>query len=134
MDRALLKLAQQLNQYDESSLMELWNDYAGKVANFEPSTRWEEYALVFCMIQAVHWKNQLFNSELAASARRSKSPADRRTDKGLKAELASLPKDHLSGHKPKENIEEAESGKKSARSQKACKVLSFRPANPGETR
>lgn len=129
MDRALLKLAQQLNQYDESSLMELWEDYADKVAHFEPSARWEEYALVFCMIQAVHWKNQLFNAELAASARRGKNPED----KSLRAELASFPKNLAAGRKNSAPEDAAdEDGKKSAGGQQGCKVLMFRPADPGK--
>lgn len=134
MERAILKLAQQLNQYDESSLMELWNDYATKVANFEPSARWEESALVFCMIQAVHWKNQLFNAELAASTRRGKSPASSPEDKGLKAELASHPQNHMDRRKAAGKAETAENGKKSARGKKPCKVLTFRPIGPGEPR
>ena len=134
MDRALLKLAQQLNQYDESSLMELWNEYAGKVAHFEPSARWEEYALAFCMIQAVHWKNQLFNSELAASARRGQSD-----DKNLKAELASFSKNRFDSRPPSgdkaDKGEQGEAGKKSVRAggKKACKVLLFRPTDVSES-
>lgn len=131
MDRALLKLAQQLNQYDESSLMELWQEYAGKVANFEPSARWEEYALAFCMIQSVHWKNQLFNAELAASARRGKNPLD----KNLKAELAAFPKEHMEKRSPaKESASESSTAaQKSAGGKKRCKVLTFRPADPGKS-
>lgn len=126
MERALLKLAQQLNQYDESSLMELWNDYAGKVAHFEPSARWEESALAFCMIQALHWKNQLFNSELAASARRGKLD-----DKELKNELASFSKNRFDSRPPAADKDGQEGGKKSVRAadKKACKVLVFRPTD-----
>ena len=42
------------------------------MSRFEPSGRWEEAALVLCLIQSVHWKNQLYNAELAAGARRGK--------------------------------------------------------------
>lgn len=133
MERALLKLAQQLNQYDESSLMELWNKYAGKVANFEPSVRWEEQALVFCMIQALHWKNQLFNSELAASARRGKTTASRNQDKSLKNELASFTKSRPG--KPASGAEDGgEAESESAQGKKGCKVLMFRPGDTGESR
>ena len=63
MERALQKMARQLNQYDAASLASLWERYAQVVSHFEPTKRWEEAVLSFCMIQAVHWKNQLFNSE-----------------------------------------------------------------------
>lgn len=132
MERALLKLAQQLNQYDENSLMEFWNDYAAKVANFEPSARWEESALVFCMIQAMHWKNQLFNAELAASAKRGKSPVSKSQDKSLKAELASVSDGRLEKKAPK--VADAPAEAASAGGKKRRKVLMFRPVEPGEPR
>jgi len=67
MERALRKLAAQLNGYDEASLMDLWEKYATKTDAFEPSREWEESALIFSLIQAVRWKNQLFNHHLAES-------------------------------------------------------------------
>jgi hypothetical protein len=80
MQQMLEKMAKKLNQYDEASLMHLWQHFASQVHEFEPTRRWEEAALVLCLIQAVHWKNQLFNYQLALSAR----PAD-------KAEMPPLP-------------------------------------------
>ncbi len=71
MERMLLKMAHQLSAYDEASLMSLWDKYAERVEQFEPSVRWEDAALVFCLIQAVRWKNQLFNLRLAQAARPS---------------------------------------------------------------
>ncbi|MDR1945908.1 MAG: hypothetical protein LBQ51_01910 [Desulfovibrio sp.] len=68
MQRILEKMAQKLNEYDEASLMQLWQHYAATVQDFEPSRRWEEAALALCLIQAVHWKNQLFNYNLAMTA------------------------------------------------------------------
>jgi hypothetical protein len=68
MQRILEKMAQKLNEYDEASLMQLWQHYAAAVQAFEPSRRWEEAALALCLIQAVHWKNQLFNYNLALTA------------------------------------------------------------------
>jgi hypothetical protein len=73
MQRVLEKMARKLNEYDEASLMHLWQHYASQVHEFEPSKRWEEAAIALCLIQAVHWKNQLFNYHLAMSA----SPLDR---------------------------------------------------------
>ncbi|WP_407944189.1 hypothetical protein [Maridesulfovibrio sp.] len=68
MEKALLKLAKQLNAYDEASLTELWNKYEAEVAAFEPTRKWEEAAVVFGMIQAVRLKNQLFNYHWAQTA------------------------------------------------------------------
>ncbi|MBR4742380.1 MAG: hypothetical protein IK079_05740 [Desulfovibrio sp.] len=61
MEKMLLKLAQQLDALDEASLLNLWNKYANLTSRFEPTKRWEENALIFSLIQAKHWKNQLFN-------------------------------------------------------------------------
>lgn len=65
MERLLAKLARQLMDCDEASLMNLWNTYAIKVQEFEPTKEWEEATLIFCMIQAIVFKNQLFNYNLA---------------------------------------------------------------------
>lgn len=73
MQRVLEKMAQKLNDYDEASLMQLWQHYATQVHEFEPCKRWEEAAIALCLIQAVHWKNQLFNYHLALTA----SPAEK---------------------------------------------------------
>lgn len=61
MEKMLLKLARQLDSLDEASLMALWSKYATLTSRFEPTKRWEEACLVFSLIQAKHWKNQLFN-------------------------------------------------------------------------
>ena len=65
MERLLAKLANQLLACDEASLMNLWNTYAIKVQEFEPTKEWEEATLTFCMIQSIVFKNQLFNYNLA---------------------------------------------------------------------
>ena len=80
MQQMLEKMAKKLNDYDEASLMQMWQHFASQVHDFEPTRRWEEAALALCLIQAVHWKNQLFNYRLALSAR----PAD-------KADMPPLP-------------------------------------------
>lgn len=61
MEQLLQKMARQLDSIDEASLMALWEKYAGIVARFEPTKRWEESALIFAFIQAKRWKNQAFN-------------------------------------------------------------------------
>ena len=61
MEKLLARLAQQLDAIDEASLMSLWSKYATTASRFEPTKRWEEAALIFSLIQAKRWKNQLFN-------------------------------------------------------------------------
>ncbi len=61
MEKMLHKLARQLDSLDEASLMALWGKYATITSRFEPTAQWEEAALIFSLIQAKRWKNQLFN-------------------------------------------------------------------------
>ena len=61
MEKLLARLAQQLDTSDEASLMSLWSKYATTTSRFEPTKRWEEATLIFSLIQAKRWKNQLFN-------------------------------------------------------------------------
>ncbi len=69
MEAALLKIAKQINMFDEASFMSLWDKYAEIVRNFEPTKRWEEAALVFGFIQSLRMKNQLFNYNWALTGR-----------------------------------------------------------------
>ncbi|MDR2574612.1 MAG: hypothetical protein LBC94_09800 [Desulfovibrio sp.] len=69
MEKLLSRLARQLDALDEASLMSLWSKYAVVVERFEPTKRWEEAVLVFSMIQAKRWKNQLFNYQWALQKR-----------------------------------------------------------------
>lgn len=61
MEKLLHKLARQLDSLDEASLMSLWSRYASLTSRFEPTRRWEDACLIFSLIQAKRWKNQLFN-------------------------------------------------------------------------
>lgn len=72
MEHMLLKMARQLDALDEASLMGLWEKYAQIVNRFEPSQRWQEAILVLSLIQAKHWKNQLFNVQWAERLRASR--------------------------------------------------------------
>ncbi|MDD6087707.1 MAG: hypothetical protein PUB69_00065 [Desulfovibrionaceae bacterium] len=65
MEHLLSNLAKRLDAIDETSLMQLWPKYARLTAQFSPTKEWEEAALVFCLIQAKHFKNQLFNEHIA---------------------------------------------------------------------
>ncbi|MBQ4568156.1 MAG: hypothetical protein IJA79_08555 [Desulfovibrio sp.] len=69
MEKLLVRLAQQLDAIDEASLMSLWSKYATATSRFEPTRRWEESALIFSLIQAKRWKNQLFNHNWAQQSR-----------------------------------------------------------------
>lgn len=68
MDKVLRKLAETLNSLDEASLMSLREDYYQRVKEFSPSQTWEEDTLILSMIQAVRWKNQLFNHHWSSTA------------------------------------------------------------------
>ena len=61
MEKALRKLARQLDVYDEASLTSIWDKLVAEVENFEPTKEWEETVLMLGMVQALRWKNQLFN-------------------------------------------------------------------------
>ncbi|MBQ9407373.1 MAG: hypothetical protein IJU37_11645 [Desulfovibrio sp.] len=75
MEKMLLRLARQLDGIDEASLMALWSKYATTVSRFEPTKAWEEAALVFSLIQAKHWKNQLFNYQWARQTKTEDTPS-----------------------------------------------------------
>lgn len=74
MEKLLKRLARQLQSVDEASLMSLWDKYQDRVKMFEPTKRWEEAVIVLSMIQAVRWKNQLFNSKWSEQQSNSLSP------------------------------------------------------------
>lgn len=69
MEKLLARLAHQLDALDEASLMSLWSKYAALTSTFEPTKRWEENALIFSLIQAKRWKNQLFNYNWSRQSR-----------------------------------------------------------------
>ena len=73
MEQMLLKMARQLDALDEASLMGLWEKYMQIVSRFEPSQRWQEAVLVLSLIQAKHWKNQLFNVQWSERLRNARS-------------------------------------------------------------
>lgn len=63
MEKMLERLASQLAAYDEASLLSLWDKYYREVETFQPTKEWEESVIILCLLQAVRWKNQLFNSK-----------------------------------------------------------------------
>jgi hypothetical protein len=89
--------------------MSLWSKYATLVGRFEPTRRWEEAALIFSMIQAKRWKNQLFNYHWSLQ----KKP-------GMLRDLSEALSSDFELEKPK-NAPEAEA------SAPSCRVLPFKP-------
>ncbi|MBQ4132199.1 MAG: hypothetical protein IJD04_00490 [Desulfovibrionaceae bacterium] len=70
MENALRRLARQLDVYDEASLTALWDKLARQVEKFEPTKEWEEAVLMLGMVQAIRWKNQLFNYNWSENLKR----------------------------------------------------------------
>lgn len=114
MEKMLQKLAQQLNSLDESSLTSLWDSLAAKVERFEPSKAWEEAVLALSMVQAMRWKNQLFNYYWSQSVKAGADASPAGSDRGAFASrdgASGLNAGPDVGHAPKQR----------------CKILSFRP-------
>ena len=73
-ESAVMKLARQINVYDEASLMSLWERLADRVRRFEPTRAWEEAAIALSLVQAMRFKNQLFNYHWAQSRKAGEQP------------------------------------------------------------
>lgn len=123
MEKALLKLARQINAFDEASLMSLWEKYAERVSNFEPTKRWEESVLVFNLIQSTRMKNQLFNYNWA----QSRMPDDPSNDIDLAALTAP---ERVPSHEdiPSEPMSE-EASDEDKKPDRKGKVLTLTPKN-----
>lgn len=118
LEKALVKMARQLNAYDEASLMSVWEKYAERVREFEPTKRWEDDVLVFCLLQSVRLKNQLFNHRWSES--RNPEPQDG----GIDLTALTAPQGSVKGEHKSEEPESAENGDDSA---PRGKVLRFTP-------
>lgn len=122
MEKLLLKLARQLDALDEASLMSLWSKYATLTSRFEPTRRWEEGALVFSLIQAKRWKNQLFNYCWREQRR---PPEDRGGERGTASAAGPAAGSAPAGAVPGADfVLEREK----APAAPPCRVLNFRPA------
>jgi hypothetical protein len=122
MEKVLIKLARQLNAFDEASLISLWEKYAETVQHFEPTKRWEEAALVFGFIQSVRWKNQLFNYNWAQNSKpREGGPKPVNPFADLTADPA------LADNKPKSGLrQKLHAAQKTHNVKKSAKVLRFK--------
>lgn len=120
MDKALRKLARQLDVYDEASLTAMWDKLAEEVENFEPTKEWEETVLMLGMVQALRWKNQLFNYNWSETLK-AKSV--------IKKKGQENPWPEFDLEKPDEGSEQKDlasgSAKSTAVGEKRGKVLSF---------
>ncbi|CCH50360.1 hypothetical protein [Pseudodesulfovibrio piezophilus] len=127
LEKALLKLARQINAYDEASLMSLWDKYAEKVANFEPTKRWEESVLIFNLIQSTRMKNQLFNYNWAQSRMPNDPPM------GLDLAALTAPEPTLGSADDREDCEESSNGCQSdapvSKQDRRGKLLTLTPKN-----
>lgn len=123
MEKLLLKLARQLDALDEASLMSLWSKYATLTSRFEPTRRWEEGALVFSLIQAKRWKNQLFNYCWREQRR---LPEERNGARGGAAAPAGAAAE---GPAPGADFVLEREKERAA---PPCRVLNFRPAREGD--
>ncbi|MDE6735244.1 MAG: hypothetical protein K2J64_07250 [Desulfovibrio sp.] len=119
MEKLLLKLARQLDALDEASLMSLWSKYATLTSRFEPTKRWEEGALVFSLIQAKRWKNQLFNY----CWREQRRPPEERGGERGRASAGAQPAAATEGPAPADFVLERDETPAAP----PCRVLSFRP-------
>jgi len=64
MEKALEKLAEQILAFDEASLAGLREKYRLRIGSFDGSRDWEKAVIVFCVINAVSMKNNLFNENI----------------------------------------------------------------------
>lgn len=115
MENMLLKLAKQLDTLDEASLMSLWSKYATLTSRFEPTRRWEENCLVFSLIQAKHWKNQLFNYNWSQKRQIPQEDAEITSLPGFDFALEEETQDFNDG-----NVE-------------TCEILSFKPLDKSQS-
>lgn len=98
MEKLLARMARQLDSLDETSLMNLWSKYATLASRFEPTQRWEENVLIFSLIQAKHWKNQLFNYNLARMSKPFSGDTDLMENLSFGFSLEDSNKDEVSSH------------------------------------
>ena len=64
MERALEKLADQILSFDEASLANLREKYRLRIERFDGTKDWEKAVIIYCIINAVSMKNNLFNENV----------------------------------------------------------------------
>jgi len=64
MEKALERVAEQILSFDEASMSSLREKYRSKVEHFDGTRDWEKSVIIYCIINAVSVKNNLFNENL----------------------------------------------------------------------
>ena len=79
MEKALEKLAEQILSFDEASLAHLREKYRLRIENFDGTRNWEKAVIIYCIINAVSMKNNLFNENVLkqVKVKAEKSPKGR---------------------------------------------------------
>jgi len=78
MVKALEKLAEQILSFDEASLANLRERYRLRIENFDGTKDWEKAVIIYCIINAVSMKNNLFNENVLRQAKKK----EQRSSKG----------------------------------------------------
>jgi len=83
MEKALEKLAEQILSFDEASLSNLREKYRLRIEHFDGTRDWEKSVIIYCIINAVSLKNNLFN-ENVLKRKREKGAKPPKGHAGLK--------------------------------------------------
>ena len=67
-EEALLKIADWILDFDESSLVQLQEKYLKRVSEFSPGKEWERAIIVYFIINSVRVKNKIFNEKIKGLA------------------------------------------------------------------
>jgi hypothetical protein len=67
-EEALLKIADRVLDFDESSLAQLQEKYLKRVSEFSPDKEWERAIIVYFIINSVRVKNKIFNEKIKGLA------------------------------------------------------------------
>ncbi len=83
MEKVLDKLAEQVLSFDEASLSDLREKYRLKIEHFDGTRDWEKSVIIYCIINAVSIKNNLFNENVLRK-KGEKSAKPPKSNTGLK--------------------------------------------------
>lgn len=72
MEKALERLAEQIISFDEASLVNLREKYRLRIERFDGTKDWEKAVIIYCIINAVSLKNNLFNENVMKRKRGKK--------------------------------------------------------------
>ncbi|OGQ11440.1 MAG: hypothetical protein A2026_07535 [Deltaproteobacteria bacterium RBG_19FT_COMBO_46_12] len=64
MEKALVRLAEQILSFDEASLAHLREKYRLRIEHFDGTKDWERAVIIYYIINAVSLKNTLFNENV----------------------------------------------------------------------